>query len=448
MKHFSDNTSKSAPRHSAKASGSRFKDETPRVKHNFGSGPDATKIYPGKASSKKPRTKSVGTPTAPVPQTKAGYLPAFLFAGFILTMAVLFLALPKQNFSASEKRYLEEFPKASVENILDGKFGKSFETYFADHFPVRNLWVGTNAYATLAEGNNGANNVYFCKDDYLINKPIPEKNDLEFNLWVMGMFKQTIGDIPMTAMFVPSTGYIVEDKLPLVHDTYNDDEYFKQIAESTQANGIGFIDLRSAFKEAYKNGSKLYYRTDHHWTTEGAYNAYLQYCAAMGLQPLGKNRYTLESHEGFCGTTYSTGGFLLTPSETLEVWNNPANKEDKITVTITEDNEAPIVTHSMFFNEHDKDADKYPIFLDGNHALTTITNDNVKDGTLLVVKDSFSHCMAPFLADHYHKVILVDLRLYVLGRLSDLVAAEKPDQILVLYGIDNFAQDNDFNKMQ
>ena len=148
------------------------------------------------------------------------------------------------------------------------------------------------------------------------------------------------------------------------------------------------------------------------------------------------------------GTTYSTGGFLLTPSETLEVWNNPANKEDKITVTITEDNEAPIVTHSMFFNEHDKDADKYPIFLDGNHALTTITNDNVKDGTLLVVKDSFSHCMAPFLADHYHKVILVDLRLYVLGRLSDLVAAEKPDQILVLYGIDNFAHDNDFNKMQ
>lgn len=439
MKHYVGNHSKSAQRHSAEAA--------PSIKHNFGSGPDATKIYPGK-SAKKPRTESVGTPTAPVPPTKAGYLPAFLFAGFILTMTVLFLVLPKQTFSASEKRYLEKFPETSVETVLNGKFGKGFETFFADHFPVRSLWVGVNAYATLAEGNNGANGVYYGKDNYLINKPISTKNELDFNLWILEDFKQIVGDTPVTAMFVPSTGYIMSDKLPLVHDTYNDDQYFSAIAESTQASGIDFIDLREPFKAAAQSGKQLYYRTDHHWTTEGAYTAYLEYCVRNGLQPLGKNRYTLESHEDFRGTTYSTSGFLLTPPETLEVWNNPDNKGDKIKVTITDDGEEPVTTHSMFFNEHDKDADKYPVFLDGNHALTTITNDNVKDGTLLIVKDSFSHCFAPFLADHYHKIIMVDMRLYVHSKTSDLIAAEHPDKILVLYGIDNFAEDMDFANLQ
>ena len=146
-----------------------------------------------KAGTKRPRTDVPATPTAPVPKMKLGYAPAFLFAGFILVMMGWFVFNTvsyfangtEKEYSPSEKRILADFPKVLSndsdsksfgENFIDayktiagGDFGKGFETFFADHFPDRKLWVGTNAYATLFEGNNGANGVYYCGDGYLIN---------------------------------------------------------------------------------------------------------------------------------------------------------------------------------------------------------------------------------------------------------------------------------------
>ncbi len=467
MKHYADNQKNSAPRHSAK--GRRFaaseKPEKPEryekksygthAKQSKASVPDdgKTKFYPMKKDevkkaeqqAKRARTECSATPTAPVPQMKAGYAPAFLFAGFILLMAIWFIVSPKQSYSASEKRVLSDFPKTNAETIFSGQFGKDFETYFADHFPARNLWVGVNAYTSLAEGNNGASGVYNCKDGYLINKPIPADNQLNKNLGILAEFKQTVGDVPVTAMFVPSTGYIAGDKLPLVHDNYNDDTYFNRTAKTLKESGIGFIDLRSDFKAAYQNGSQLYYRTDHHWTTEGAYTAYVTFCRQTGLTPVARERFNIEKYKDFYGTTYSTSGFWLTPPDTVEVWNNPANTEENIGVTISESNRT-IRSDSMFFHSHDDEDDKYPIFLDGNHPLTEITNSKAEGGTILVVKDSFSHCFAPFLAEHYSKVILVDMRYYN-QEVSQIVQVEKPEQVLVLYGMDNFATDTDIVRL-
>jgi len=102
----------------------------------------------------------------------------------------------------------------------------------------------------------------------------------------------------------------------------------------------------------------------------------------------------------------------------------------------------------MFFPDHLKEDDKYPVFIDGNHALTEITNTNAERGTLVVIKDSFSHCMAPFLAENYKKVVLLDLRYYKMENVSALVQREKPEQLLVLYGIDNLATDTDLVWLQ
>ena len=470
MKHYADDQNrKSEPRHGEKPGGKRYaetekqpryikndrfekKEVSLRVKQPKPQSDDGkTKVYPMKKSDvaklsqqpkvRRARTECPATPTAPKPQMKAGYLPAFLFGGFILAMAVWFIFSPKAAYSASEKRVLADFPNTSAENVFSGQFGKEFETYFADHFPARNLWVGVNSYTTLFEGNNGASGVYNCSDGYLINKPIPKDNQLDKNLDILAEFKEIVGDVPVNAMFVPSTGYIAQDKLPLVHDDYNDDTYFNRAAKKLKTAGIGFIDLRTDFQKAYKNNTQLYYRTDHHWTTEGAYTAYCALCEKLGLSAVSKSAFNIEKYDGFFGTTYSTSGFWLTPPDTVEVWNNPKNTEDKISVTIAESNRT-IESNSMFFYEHDNEDDKYPIFIDGNHALTEITNKNAKGGTIVVVKDSFSHCFAPFLAENYSKVILVDMRYYS-QEVSQIVKVEKPEQVLVLYGMDNFATDTD-----
>lgn len=373
-------------------------------------------------------------------KSKCRYIPAFVFLIFIFGMAIWFLFSPKSDYSSAEKRYLQQFPDASIENISNGTFGEEFESFFADQFPMRNLWVGFNAYFSLYTGNNGANGVYNCKNDYLINVPVSTDNNLDKNLGAITKFKNSI-DTPVTVMFAPSTGYITDDVLPAVHNNYNDDEYFENAGKTLAQNGINFVDLRETFKEEYKNGTQLYYKTDHHWTTAGAYTAYTKLCESLGTTPTPKDSFDIKSYDGFYGTTYSTSGFLMTPSDSIEVWENPANTESNIKVKITEGKQTTEY-NSMFFYDHLEEDDKYPVFIDGNHALTEITNTSAKGGTLVMIKDSFSHCLAPFLADNYSKIILVDMRYYKLS-VSDLIEQENPEQVVVLYGIDNIATDTD-----
>ncbi len=368
------------------------------------------------------------------------YVPAFVFLIFIFGMAVWFLFNPKSDYSSSEKRYLQQFPEVSVDKVLDGTFGTEFESYFADQFPARSFWVGLNAYYSLDTGNNGANGVYNCGNGYLINKPVSTDNKLEKNVNAIVKFKNTI-DVPVTVMFAPSTGYVADDVLPDVHDKYNDDTYFEQISSTLSANGISFVDLRKTFKDAYASGNQLYYKTDHHWTTLGAYTAYKKLCEQLNITPAPKERFDIKTYGGFYGTTYSTSGFWFTQPDSIQIWDNPENNEKYIKVKISEGTDTDEFG-SMYFYDHLKEDDKYPVFIDGNHALTEITNSNAKGGTILLVKDSFSHSLAPFLAENYSKIILVDMRYYKMS-VSQIVEQEKPEQVVFLYGIDNIATDTD-----
>lgn len=244
------------------------------------------------------------------------HLPSFVFIIFIFGFAIWFLINPKADYSSSEKRYLQKFPTVTVNSVLDGKFGTDFEKYFADHFPMRTQWVGANAYFNLSVGNNGADGVYNCKNGYLINKPILDTDTLESNVQTIADFAKSV-DVPVTVTLVPSTGYIANDVLPAVHDTYTDDEKIENAQKVLTKSGADFVDLRSAFKNAYANGTQLYYKTDHHWTTKGAYTGYQELCKALGITPIDDSTLKKDSYPDFYGTTYSSSGFWLTPPDNI-----------------------------------------------------------------------------------------------------------------------------------
>lgn len=385
----------------------------------------------------------------PKPNTKCGklrFVPAVVFVFVIFALAIWFIVNPKLDYSPAEKRYLQDFPEANVDTVLSGKFGAEFEKYFADHFPVRQTWVGLNAYYTLSTGVNGQNGVYRCADDYLINIPVEAENNIGKNVKTLADFKKKIGDIPMTVMFAPSTGYIANDKLPVIHDSYNDDKHLDESAKTLAESGVDFVDLRETFKQKYADGEQLYYRTDHHWTTLGAYDAYVKLCEQLGTQPVPKETFVIQSYEGFYGTTYSTSGFWLTKPDSIQIYNNPKNTEENITLKIVEGKKEDVY-HSMYFYNHLDEDDKYPVFIDGNHAYTEICNSNAKGGTVLLIKDSFSHSLAPFLAENYSRVILIDPRYYKLSA-SKLVEQTKPEHVIALYSIDNIATDTDIVWLQ
>ena len=370
--------------------------------------------------------------------SKSKYIISVIFVAFIGIFAILFWVLPKSDFSPKEKRYLQGFPEISVQSLTDGTFETDFENYINDHMVLRDVFMGVNSYSNIAVLNNGSDGVYKCSDGYLINEPATDSR-LDLNLSVTADFKEKTG-IDTTVMIVPSTGYIMEDKLPLVHKNYNDDRYYNRIESFCQKNGLGFVDLRDTFN-SHKNSTQIYYKTDHHWTTVGAYLAYQSLCEKWGIEVKETNGYIVEKTPDFYGTTYNTSGFWLNESDTIEVWKN---RDNHSTCEITA-NGKTTAYKSMFFPKQLEGADKYTVFLNGNNPVTTVKNpDNKGKEKLLVIKDSFSHCLAPFLSEKFSQITLVDMRYYKKSVSEEIVKKDKFDKVLICMSMDNFLEDKDF----
>ncbi|MEA4854065.1 MAG: DHHW family protein [Christensenella sp.] len=366
-----------------------------------------------------------------------------VFCAFIGGMFVLFLALPKVQTSQEERRVLEKAPELSFQSVTDGSFEDSAERYISDHFPGRKVWLGINAYYNLLTGRNGESGMYAGKDNYLIATPINfDQSKLDANIGAINAFAENT-DVPVSVMIVPSTGYVMEELLPENHKVYPDAEILDQ-AQSAFAGKTGWIDLRETFL-AQSTKQQLYYKTDHHWTSEGAYLAYTEYADSMGFTPLARDIFTVETTDGFYGTSYAKSCLWLTPPDTLEIWRYPI----RVTVEIKDDNKPePVFSDTMFFEDRLSETDKYSVFLDGNHSMARIMNPDAKGGKLLIIKDSFAHCMAPFLAKEYSEIDMVDLRYFKRQSVSELMKERGITQVLVLYGVDDFVNDNNISFLQ
>ena len=242
------------------------------------------------------------------------HLPTIVLLAFIFLMAILFFSLPKKEYSSSEKRYLSDFPTLTVDTFFSGDFGEEFEKYLSDHTPFRNFWVGLNSYYNLALGNPLSNGIYHCSDGYLINDP-PNTDRLDINIDVISEFADKSG-LPATMILAPSTGYVASDVLPNEHIVYNDDELFADVTDTLSKSTVNFVDIREDFKNAYKNGTQVYYKTDHHWTSEGAYLAYCALSDELGFTANTKEMYDITTHSGFYGTT---SHHLATGSQSLTI---------------------------------------------------------------------------------------------------------------------------------
>ena len=351
---------------------------------------------------------------------KSELLTIVLFCGFLLSMTLGFFLLPKTDFSENEKRYLEEAPKLSWSSVSSGDWGNDVETYMADHIPGRDFFVGLNAYFELLTGRQAGKDIW-VEAGKLLEAPV-EADDaaISKNMSTINAFAQTIGQ-RVDLMIVPSAGWAAG------LERYTDDTIIESIyAQADQeVTPISVMDI-------FSGKPSLYYNTDHHWTSAGAHSAYQAYMEALGRNYRGAEDFAKTIHGPFQGSTYSRSALWLTEGEPLELWQG----SNDLTVTNAETEG----THDgVFYWERLEEADKYTVFLDGNHSLVRITNPQ-QDGKLLVIRDSYSNSLGCFLAESYGEVVLVDLR-YYRQPVSQLVAEECFDDILVCYSIGNFLTD-------
>lgn len=369
------------------------------------------------------------------------YTPALVFCIFIFIIPILYLSITDSDYSPLEKRKLSQFPEPTLKSVFNGKFGEDFETYLNDQMPLRTFFVGTNAYYDQLSGRNGMSGIYNGKDDYLLVTPVEDKSTFDNNIRFIGEFIDEIPK-PVYVCIVPSAGCIYNDKLPLNHYNYNDEALINKVKDGfSEYDNCTFIDIMSDFK-TLSGSEQLYYKTDHHWTSLGAFECYNILGNYMGFTPTKQDQFNIESYSGFYGTNYSKSALWFNRGETLEVWDNKKRADQPVSVVISDGGEVT-ATDSLFNRNNLDTEDQYTVFLDGNHAMVTINNENAEtDRKLLLLRDSYSHCLAPFLVDNYSEIILVDVR-YYLNPVSDIVTSQNIDDILLLYSIDSIVNSTD-----
>lgn len=362
---------------------------------------------------------------------------ALLFAGVLIGTQAAFWLLPRRSFSENEKRVLAQKPVISTESIADGSLFQNVEQYLSDHFPGRDGWVGANAYLEQAEGRGAVGTIVRGADDWLFPAPISDDRQiLQDNMQAITAFAQA-QSVPVYLMAVPTAGAVVEDKLPDLHLDYLDADMLEQ-ARRSAGDSLHWLDVMEDFSTAEEPG-KLYYRTDHHWTTEGAYRAYRLLMQEMGESSVARDVFSVERVPDFYGTSYSKSGLWLTPPDEIELWIDL----DLQAVTSVHDGNRrePVVQQGMLFRDYLDQADKYPVFLSGNHARIHIETNAESDKRLLVVKDSYAHALAPFLAEEYRTIDLIDLRYFKRQTISDWMQAHPVDEVLFVYGLSSLAED-------
>lgn len=356
------------------------------------------------------------------------WLSPVMFCIFLFALSVLLVFSPDQQYSEKEKRYLETTPDLSLKTVLDGSYQGQLEDWIADQFPARDFWVGLHAYSQLLLGKNAHQDIYLTTDGYLVNAPATQDlTDFHKTISRFNHFAESTG-LPSSLIMIPSTGWLHQEDLPVGHKPYPDDTMFDDARQLS--DHLAVLDYRDVLLNA--DASKpVSYRTDHHLTSYGNYALY----SALQSAPFPENHYAVDVVPAFRGTTWSGSGYWLTPADELEIWDSGVN----VTVTVSDGGEQDKVSDRMFFMEHMEEMDKYPVFLDGNHALTTIHNPNA-DGTLLIIKDSYAHGIAPFLAEHYENIFLLDLR-YYRGKVSEFAEKNGVDELIFLYGTSTLLTD-------
>ena len=95
---------------------------------------------------------------------------------------------------------------------------------------------------------------------------------------------------------------------------------------------------------------------------------------------------------------------------------------------------------SLYVERYLAEKDKYSYFLGGNQSLCVIETEHTDAPKLLLIRDSYSDSLAPFLTERFSEIHLFDPR-YNLNSVKDYVEENSIDQVVVLYSFQNFATD-------
>lgn len=383
-----------------------------------------------------------------------------VFLSVIFGFSVLFVLLPDYSFSEMENRSLRTLPKLTGDALLSGSYASDINDYFADQFPFRNLLVSWKADAELALGKGENDGILLGTDGQLAKRyfdvacadgscasgmDAPDVAHLRGAANGILRVEDTLAQkkIPFCALLTGRTLDVCTSAFD--YPNAYSDRMRNLLSEGLQASKA-YLDTVSQMRTRYENGEAVYYRTDHHWTTLGAYYAYTDVMRAFGLEDeiLPQEAFARQTvSDSFYGTFFSASGLRFVDPDTVEIWTR-GNEED---FTVIADGQR---LEGFYEWKHLKNKDHYAIFLDGVHDVVTIQKSTAEQRPKLVIfKDSFANALAPFLAQHFDLVML-NLSSTRIDHtdISRYAEQYEADAVLLVYTLGNVIETRKMNQLR
>ena len=356
-----------------------------------------------------------------------------VIAGLLILLAFGAAALFARGgeFSEWERRYLADRPAVS---LSDWKTDKDTETFLTDHIAGRQVLVAIDSCGQFLAGRNTQLGAWYASGA-VVEPPVQaDPAAIQSKLRRFGKIADSAG-VPWLLLTPRTHGWLLRDRMiPLMARAYDTEEENYALLDAAP-NTV-------AMPEAFNTDpDTMYYRTDHHWTLQGAYQAYIALGEKLGYEPFPLDAFRTGEYTGFMGTTLSRSGLPALWQDTLSC----AEPDSPVTLTMF-DGDSETQSSSLIFPDSAKGWDGYAVYLNGNHGTLVIERPDAPEGTLVVYKDSMANCLLPLLSRHFRRIIAVDAR-YDTGVFSDALArSDDTKAILYVYSLESLVNDAEITK--
>lgn len=367
---------------------------------------------------------------------------SYVGIAFVICTAVLILLnflTPDKEMSEEENRGLAAKPKLTLDSVISGDYMDKYENYQADQFVGRNTWRKLQVSLSRLGGSKEENGVFIGKSHQLLaDIETPEQDTLNENLKAINRFAQDYKDVKMNMLLVPDSATILKEKLPFGAVVADQQRMISQVKRELDSS-VGWIDASAPLNK--HADEKIYYKTDPHWTSQGAFYVFSAAAETMGIETDPASTFVSYSvTTGFNGTLAAKSGCRLDEKEVIDIYV-PKETDNDLVVNYVDEQKK---TTSLYDSSKLKTRDKYAVFLGGNSSLIDIKTVSESKQRLLLVKDSFANSFIPFLTPYYREIIVVDPRYYT-GTMQDIMETYHITDALFLYSGNTFFRDNNIS---
>lgn len=363
-----------------------------------------------------------------------------LFFATLVILPLITLLSKKEDFSSVENRTLQKRPDFSFDDWFDKSFMNEFEAYVSDHFVGRINWIGAKIDTELLAGKKEINGIYITDDRLIEKTPDPDYEVMDKSVAAINTLA-ALTDTPVYVMISPTSAGVYTDVIPKNAPQLDQHSIIDYVYSNldTGISAIDVYDILNASKEDY-----IYYRTDHHWTSLGAYYAYSTAISKLGFSSVPYSRYDVEhASSEFLGTYYSKTLYDKLQPDTIDIYTS---KDGSSVVSCTVSNGIEEKSYdSIYFREFLDVKDKYSTYLGSNQPCIKIKTNLQSDKKILIFKDSYANSFVPFLTQHYNEITVLDMR--YINNFRDYALPEDYTHILFLYNSTTFSSDENIRKI-